>query len=115
MHFSNGRINVYHNKLKPEITFFFDNKQRFEVGELFNQKMLLLYSMYVLLGQPTYQTETDENEKYNIRTGCSQSTLLPGNSDLFSRISFGKLTTPSPWLVHFFRSGKNPQEPNLQH
>ena len=23
--------------------------------------------------------------------------------------------TPGPWLVHFFRSGKNPQEPNLQH
>ena len=85
-----------HNKLKPEITFF-DNKRRFEVGELFNQKMLLLYKAVVciILGQPTYQTETDENEKYNIRTGCSQSTLLPGNSDLFSRISIGKLTKQS--------------------
>ena len=41
-----------HNKLKPEITFF-DNKRRFEVGELFNQKMLLLYSMYYWGNQPT--------------------------------------------------------------
>ena len=40
------------NKLKPEITFF-DNKRRFEVGELFNQKMLLLYSMYYWSNQPT--------------------------------------------------------------
>ena len=84
-----------HNKLKPEITFFDNNNQRFEVGELFNQKMLLLYKAVVciILGQPTYQTETDENEKYNIRTGCSQSTLLPDNSDLFSKISFGNLTS----------------------
>ena len=26
-----------------------------------------------------------------------------------------KYLTPSPWLVHFFRSGKNPQEQNPQH
>ena len=37
-----------HNKLKPEITFF-DNKRRFEVGELFNQKMLLLYRAVVCI------------------------------------------------------------------
>ena len=49
VHFSNGRINVYHNKLKPEITFF-DNKPQFEVGELFNQKMLLLYSTLCITG-----------------------------------------------------------------
>ena len=26
-----------------------------------------------------------------------------------------KKDTPSPWLMRFFRSGKNPHEPNPQH
>ena len=26
-----------------------------------------------------------------------------------------KLHTPGPWLVRFFRSGKNPHEPNPHH
>ena len=53
VHFSNGRINVYQKQVETGNYFFFDNKWRFEVGELLNQKMLLLYSMYYWSNQPT--------------------------------------------------------------
>ena len=34
---------------------------------------------------------------------------------IFSTVKITNLCTPGPWLVRFFRSGKNPHEPNPQH
>ena len=56
------------------------------------------------LKQGNKQKQLWDNTQINIRTKVN-----------FKRAMMLLNNTPGPWLVRFFRSGKNPQDLNLQH